>query len=89
MLVKITDFPDELVSDLKLSTGQNTASKAVYFAASNYAQLATENTQLGFDCVELQLEIERLKAIIESARSASAALLECVSQADLFEGERT
>lgn len=88
MLVKITDFPDDQIQDLKHATGQNTASKAVFFAASNYAQLATESVQLSFDCVERDEEIARLRGIIEGARLASAALLECVSQTDLFEGER-
>lgn len=87
MLVKITDFPDDLVDDLKCATGQATASKAVFFAASNYAQLVTESVQWGFDCQEKDIQIAHLKSIIEGARSASAALLECVSQADLFEQE--
>lgn len=87
MLVKITDFPDHLVQDLKHSTGQNTASKAVFYAASHYATLASEVVQLGFDCVEKDQEIARLNSIISSARSAASLLLDCVSQADLFAKE--
>lgn len=85
MLVKITDFPDHLIADLKASTGQATASKAVFFAASNYAQLATEAVQLGFDCLEKDEEISRLYGLLAAARYACAQVLEVVNQRDLFE----
>ena len=87
MLVKITDFPDELVDNLKLATGQAAGSKAVFFAATKYVQLAEENTHLSFECAQLQEQIDHLHGVLSSARHACGQFLETINQRDLFASE--
>lgn len=87
MLVKITDFPDDQIEDLKHATGQNTASKAVFFAATQFVKLAEENTELSFHCAQLDEEIARLRHVLLSARHACSQVLETVNQRDMFASE--
>lgn len=87
MLVKITDFPEDQIDSLKLATGQNTASKAVFFASTQFVTMAEENTSLAFRCAELEEEISRLHHVLASARHACSQVLETVNQRDLFASE--
>lgn len=87
MLIKITDFPDSLVDDLKHATGQATGSKAVFFAASKFVEMAEENTRLSFECAQLQERIDHLHDVLASARHACGHFLETINQRDLFTEE--
>lgn len=84
MLVKITDFPDDLVDDLKAVTGQVTASKAVFHAATRYTGLLSEFNDLCLYIAQLEQEGARLRSIIEGARSAAALLLDQTAQESLL-----
>lgn len=84
MLVKITDFPDQLAEDLKSVTGQATASKAVLHAATKYSALLTDFNFQSLDVANLEQEVVRLRSIIEGARSAAALLLDRTAQGDLL-----
>ena len=85
MLVKITDFPDDMIENLKRATGQATASKAVFFASTQFINVLTERDQAFLDALNMEHEILRLRSIIEGARSAAALLLEKTAQGDLME----
>lgn len=84
MLVKITDFPDDLADQLKHLTVQATASKAVLRAAQLYPAAVEYFISLK---AELEAERQKVKVLqqrIESARSAAALLLDHTGQEDLL-----
>lgn len=83
MLIKF-DADQETVDRLKLHTGERVASKAYKFAAEDAPDLAAEIRDLRRIVEDRNLEIRRLKAVIEQARSAAALLLEKTGQADAF-----
>lgn len=84
MLLKITDFPDDLADQLKARFASSTASKAVLAAASSYLSVSA-SLDSALEAVEARdLEIRRLRSIIEGARSAAALLLERTGQTDLL-----
>lgn len=85
MLLKITDFPDDLAASLKASTHEATASKAVLAAAYSYAGLLDDVVALNQQVLELQTEVLRLRAVLQGARSAAALLVEKTGQGDLLE----
>lgn len=79
MLIKITDFNDDLAERLKTFTQKNTASSAVRSAATKYMEACERNISLASDVGDLRLEIRRLNLIIENARSSAAVLVEKTS----------
>lgn len=85
MLVKITDFPDDVAEKLKSLTGQATASKAVYQAACEYSTHLVLIESDALMIQSLRSEVARLSSIIEGARSSAALLLEKTAQGDLLE----
>ncbi|QYW05704.1 hypothetical protein [Phage blackswan219-6] len=84
MLLKISEFPDELAEQLKGLTGANVASKAVLNASIMYPRLVLDLQDASCQIQECHDEIHRLRAIIEGARSAAALLLEKTGQGDLL-----
>ena len=85
MLVKITDFPDDMIEDLKRATGQATASKAVFFASTQFISVCAERDEAQINGLNVWHEVLRLRKIIEGARSSAALLLEKTAQGDLME----
>lgn len=85
MLIKFN--ADEATADqLKAMYSQRVASKAFYMAASEAPKLYCEVDELRDVVQAQQLEIQRLKRIIEQARAAAAQLLERTGQSDLLGG---
>lgn len=83
MLIKF-DADADLADRLKAHYGQRVASKAFAMAAEDSWDLYCKNNEL-HDVIDAQrLEIRRLQAIIEQARSAAAQLLERTAQTDAF-----
>lgn len=83
MLIKF-DADEALADRMKLHYGQRVASKAFAMAAEDALALAARNHELE-DVIQAQkLEIRRLQAVIEHARSAAALLLEKTAQTDAF-----
>lgn len=83
MLIKF-DADQDMVDRLKLHTGERVASKAYKFAAEDVPDMAAEIRDLHRIVEDRNLEIRRLKAVIEQARSAAALLLEKTGQTDAF-----
>lgn len=83
MLIKF-DADQEMVDRLKMHTGERVASKAYKFAAEDVPDMAGQIRDLRRIVEDQKLEIRRLKAVIEQARSAAALLLEKTSQTDAF-----
>lgn len=79
MLVKLTDFPDDLAETLCHITGQRTASKAVMQTISDWQRLTVFEADANLRMSFMTLEIERLRFIVEGARSSAALLLDSVS----------
>jgi hypothetical protein len=84
MLIKLLDFPDDLADSLKVCTGEATASKSVFRAASRYITLLDDAHQMASDLSTARLEIARLKLIIENARFAAHQMLDRTAQAELL-----
>lgn len=84
MLLKISDFPDALADQLKSAFGTATASKAVLAAARRHLCLVASLDDATQHIEACELEIRRLRSIIEGARSAAALLLERTGQTDLL-----
>lgn len=85
MLIKF-HADDELAERIKAMYGQRVASKAFLMAAAEAPDLYCKADELS-DLVEAQkYEIQRLKRVIEQARSAAAQLLERTGQSDLLGG---
>ena len=85
MLIKF-HADDELAERIKAMYDQRVASKAFLMAAADAPQLYARVDELA-DLVEAQkYEIQRLKRVIEQARSAAAQLLERTGQSDLLAG---
>lgn len=82
-LIKFDADPG-MVDRLKMHTGERVASKAYKFAAEDVPDMSAEIRDLHRIVDDQKLEIRRLKAVIEQARSAAALLLEKTSQADAF-----
>jgi hypothetical protein len=84
MLLKITDFPDDLADSLKFQTAQGTASKAVLQAAVSYIPNLEQILSLRHHNELQAIEIQRLRNLIEQARSAAALLVDKTSQGELL-----
>ena len=84
MLVKLTDFPDDLAETLCTVTGEKTASKAVMATIRDWMRLTEFEADANLRMSFMVLEIERLKHIVEGARSAAALLVEKTGQGDLL-----
>jgi hypothetical protein len=82
MLIKLTDFSDELAEKLKAYTGQSTGSKAVNHAAGHYLTLVDILAGFEDQFKDLQAENVRLRAVIARARSAAADLLDSTTLAN-------
>ncbi|RIA35934.1 hypothetical protein DFO61_0387 [Ectopseudomonas oleovorans] len=78
------DADQALADRMKLHYGQRVASKAFAMAAEDALALSARNHELEDVITAQKLEIRRLQAVIEQARSAAALLLEKTSQADAF-----
>ncbi len=80
----VRDFSDDLVDQLKSSTGIPTASKAVTQAAFAYIAQRDEISRLRSRISELETAVRVQRQVIEGARSAAAVLLEHTAQGDLL-----
>lgn len=80
MLIKITDFDDALLEQLKQRTFQTTGSKAVLKATQDYLVTLKENEHLMREVADLQRRLALAEQVIEGARSAAALLLEKTGQ---------
>ncbi|WP_437882148.1 hypothetical protein [Pseudomonas sp. LRF_L74] len=85
MLIKF-QADEGLASRMQIQYGQRVASKAFAMAAQDALGLASRNLELEDIVTAQKLEIRRLKAVIEQARSAAAQLLEKTGQGDLIDG---
>lgn len=79
----IRDFPDDLADWLKKTTGSATLSKAVLTATNDHHWIMIQNQDLSSEVLRLRNEIDRLQALIESARTAAYQLVERTSQTEL------
>lgn len=84
MLVKISDFPDDLAAMLKDSTAEATASKAVMTACYAFVSQRSEISMLRSRLALVEAQLERKQALIDSARNAAAQLLDNTGQMDLI-----
>lgn len=82
MIVQIRNATDELIESVMHGTGSRTASGAFIQAASMFLSYQHANHELGKNLERLRTENARLRAQIESARFAAAALLDKTSQQD-------
>jgi len=80
MLIKITDFDDALLEQLKQRTFQTTGSKAVLKATQDYLVTLKENEHLIREVADLQRRLALAEQVIEGARSAATLLLEKTGQ---------
>lgn len=87
MLIKF-ESPDDFAETLKLSTRQNTASKAFQIAAAHYVQQLSEIARLRRKISDLDEECAVYRQTISGARDAAALLVERVSQSDMFLNRR-
>ena len=85
MLLKITDFPDDLAETLCAITGERTGSKAVMATIREFMRLTEWEASAQLRMAAMALEIERLNHIVEGARSAAALLVEKTGQGDLLQ----
>lgn len=84
MLIKLPDFDDVLVEQLKASTSQSTGSKAVMHAAQNYLPLLNKLELRDREIADLTERLRVASQVIEGARSAAAQLLEKTAQVDML-----
>jgi hypothetical protein len=83
MIVQIRNATDDMIETLMHATGSKTASGAFVQAAVLYVDLQLRNHELSQKLSASVTENKLLRARIESARSAAAALLDKTSQQDL------
>lgn len=85
LTIRLDDSQSErLDSELSRDPVYKTASKLFWFRFTAYAHNAELIGLQEREIEELQLEVDRLKSILEDAGSAAKALIEKVGQDDLF-----
>lgn len=84
MLVKIPDMNDEVIAELKRTTGARTGSRAVYLAALGYLEYCKIVPELDKEIAQLKGRLTAALQVIEGARSAAALLVEKTGQGDLL-----
>jgi len=84
MLIKLSDFDDDLAERLKSRTGQSTGSKAVLEAANQYLPLLLKLDHRDREIEDLRRRLDRANQVIEDARSAAAQLLDKTGQTSIF-----
>ncbi|MFG0540465.1 hypothetical protein ACF8EA_09700 [Pseudomonas sp. YQ_5] len=84
MLVKIPDMDDDVIAELKRTTGTRTGSRAVYLASLGYLEYHKICAEQDKEIADLRQKLAAAAQVIEGARSAAALLLEKTGQTELL-----
>jgi len=84
MLVKIPDFPDDLIEILKPETGTRTAAKAVLTASQRYPGLVAQVKRQHLELSQLRDELGHMKMTMRSLNNVCRQISELAGQGDIF-----
>lgn len=80
----LRDVPDALIDNLKKATSNNTASKAIQHAAEDYLNQVVLLDSYKQKSLDQEMEIQRLRSILDDLSASCAKVLEVSSQGDVF-----